>query len=115
MKFDGPEERWSPYTDLIIRTECLKGNGKEMIIAGDFSVLFSLRSAAASATEAAQADVYSSKRGATVSVTVTSQVAQWPLRHGIIIVIIIIILLLLLLLLLLNEFLFRQKLRVTVI
>ena len=43
--------------DLINRTECLKGNGKEMIVAGEMSVYFSsLRLAATSAAEAAQAD-----------------------------------------------------------
>jgi len=46
------QSRYDVRTNLINRTECLEGNGKEMIIAGDFSV----RLAAASAAEAAQAD-----------------------------------------------------------
>jgi len=50
MKSDGPEQIWSPTqassadlciaADVINRTECLGGNGKEMIIVGDVSVLY---------------------------------------------------------------------------
>jgi len=50
------------HNDLINRTECLEGNGKEMIIAGD-----SLRVTAASAADAAEADDAQLRGGHSVS------------------------------------------------
>jgi len=73
------QSRYEVRTDLINRTGCIEDNGKE----NDNSRWFPCSYVAVSTAEAAQADDMLRLDGATVSVTMTSQVAQRPPRHGI--------------------------------
>ena len=50
------QNRNETSTVLIYRTKCIEGNWIEMVVAGYFGVFLSLRLAAASAAEAAQAE-----------------------------------------------------------
>jgi len=72
------QSRDEDHSDMINRIKCLAGNGKEMIIAGDSSVLIFL---AFSRRFSCTCIWHTQVR--TVSVTVASQVAQRPSRHEI--------------------------------
>ena len=76
------QRRQEIRTDLIDGTKSLKKQAEKMVIAEISAYLSSFLLAAASAAESAQEDVTLRYEAATVSVTVTSQVAQRPSFHG---------------------------------
>jgi hypothetical protein len=70
-------------TSLVYWTKSFKGQWNIKIFGSNFGIFLYFREATASAAESAQEAVLFQYEAASVSVTVTSQVAQRPSCHGV--------------------------------